>query len=109
MRQPHSVSADDGDAAVTRTPNSALICEDLAGRLGLKKQHVQRYAATRSAGVSLEHRQAGADALGVTIHEQVTLSVIVGDQDADSGEPFSAYSTPCRTRPFGVLRLRASR
>ena len=45
----------------------------LAKRLGLKKQQVQRYEATRYAGVSLERLQAVADALGVTIHEQIVL------------------------------------
>jgi ribosome-binding protein aMBF1 (putative translation factor) len=45
----------------------------LAERLGLKKQQVQRYEATRYAGVSLERLQAVADALGVKIREQVFL------------------------------------
>lgn len=78
------------DALIRARAAARLSQEDLAGRLGLKKQQVQRYEATRYAGVSLERIQAVADALGVTIHEQVTLSVIVGDQDADSGEPVSA-------------------
>jgi transcriptional regulator with XRE-family HTH domain len=43
----------------------------LAQRLGLKKQQVQRYEATRYAGVSLERVQQVADALGVKIREQV--------------------------------------
>jgi ribosome-binding protein aMBF1 (putative translation factor) len=50
----------------------------LAKRLGLKKQQVQRYEATRYAGVSLERLQAVADALGVTIHEQVVLPTAAG-------------------------------
>ncbi len=44
---------------------------DLAARLGLKKQQVQRYEATRYAGVSLDRIQAVATALGLTIREQV--------------------------------------
>jgi ribosome-binding protein aMBF1 (putative translation factor) len=45
----------------------------LAERLGLKEQQVQRYEATQYAGVSLERIQEVAEALGVTIHEQVIL------------------------------------
>jgi hypothetical protein len=45
----------------------------LAERLGLKVQQVQRYEATHYAGVSLDRIQEVAEALGVTIHEQVIL------------------------------------
>ena len=47
--------------------------KELAGRLSLKEQQIQRYEATRYAGVSLERIQAVADALGATIHERVVL------------------------------------
>src|SRR5439155_18397183 len=58
-----------------------LTQEELAGRLGLKKQQIQRYEATHYAGVSLERIQAVADALGVTIREQVLLPVAAGAPD----------------------------
>ena len=54
---------------------AGLSQEALAQRLGLKKQQVQRYEATRYAGVSLERVQQVADALGVKIREQVLLPV----------------------------------
>jgi ribosome-binding protein aMBF1 (putative translation factor) len=47
----------------------------LAERLGLKKQQIQRYEATRYARVGIERLQAVADALGVKIREQVILPV----------------------------------
>ena len=47
--------------------------KELAKRLGLKEQQIQRYEATRYAGVSLERVQAVADALGVQLHERVVL------------------------------------
>lgn len=50
-----------------------LTQKGLAERLGLKEQQVQRYEATQYAGVSLERIQAVAEALGVTIREQVIL------------------------------------
>ena len=56
---------------------AGLTQKELARRLGLKEQQIQRYEATRYAGVSLERLQAVADALGVTIHERVTLPSMV--------------------------------
>jgi DNA-binding XRE family transcriptional regulator len=50
-----------------------LTQKDLAARLGLKEQQVQRYEATRYGGVSLGRVQAVADALGLQIREQVIL------------------------------------
>ncbi|HET7771524.1 MAG TPA: helix-turn-helix transcriptional regulator [Chloroflexota bacterium] len=47
--------------------------KELADRLNLKEQQIQRYEATRYAGVSLERFQEVADALGATIHERVVL------------------------------------
>ncbi len=78
------------DALIRARTAARLSQEDLASRLGLKKQQVQRYEATRYAGVSLDRIQAIADALGMTIREQVTLSGISGDQEAASEEPVSA-------------------
>ena len=59
---------------------AGLSQEALAQRLGLKKQQVQRYEATRYAGVSLERVQQVADALGVKIREQVLLPVAQADR-----------------------------
>ena len=54
---------------------AGLTQKDLAARLGLKEQQVQRYEATRYAGVSLDRIQAVVEALGATIREQVLLPV----------------------------------
>jgi len=47
--------------------------KELAERLGLKEQQIQRYEATRYAGVSLDRIRAVAQALGVKIQERVIL------------------------------------
>ena len=52
---------------------AGLTQRQLADRLRLKEQQLQRYEATRYAGVSLERVQEVADALGVQIREVVTL------------------------------------
>lgn len=52
---------------------AGLLQKDLAARLGLKEQQIQRYESTRYAGVSLERIQAVADALGLQIYERLTL------------------------------------
>lgn len=52
-----------------------LTQKQLAERLGLKEQQVQRYEATRYSGVTLERLQAVVDALGVQVREQVILPV----------------------------------
>ena len=62
---------------------------DLAARLGLKKQQVQRYEATRYAGVSLQRIQAVASALGLTIRERV-LFPANSEQGTGAGEVVSA-------------------
>lgn len=58
---------------------AGLTQKELAARLGLREQQVQRYEATRYAGVSLERIQVVADALGVTIRERVTLPTAGGE------------------------------
>lgn len=50
-----------------------LTQRELAERLGLKEQQIQRYEATRYAGVSLERIDAVAEALGAKIREKVIL------------------------------------
>lgn len=52
---------------------AGLSQKELARRLGLKEQQVQRYEARRYAGASLQRVQAVADALGVRLHERVLL------------------------------------
>jgi ribosome-binding protein aMBF1 (putative translation factor) len=66
---------------------AGLSQRELARRLGLKEQQVQRYEARRYAGASLERIQAVADALGVEIHERVLLpSTAAGSApDSDTG------------------------
>ena len=61
------------DALIRARIAAGLTQKELATRLGLKEQQIQRYEATRYAGVSLERVQAVAEALGVKIHERVIL------------------------------------
>jgi ribosome-binding protein aMBF1 (putative translation factor) len=61
------------DALIRARAASGLSQAALAERLGLKKQQIQRYEATRYARVGIERLQAVADALGVRIREQVIL------------------------------------
>jgi ribosome-binding protein aMBF1 (putative translation factor) len=75
------------EALIRARTAAGLTQEALAKRLGLKKQQVQRYEATRYAGVSLERLQTIADALGVKIREHVVLPVGVRENDADAGRP----------------------
>ena len=78
-------------AALIRARAAARLSQaDLAARLGLKKQQVQRYEATRYAGVSLERIQAVAEALGLTIREQVIFSMIADEHETIPGEVASA-------------------
>lgn len=60
--------------ALIRTRIAAgLTQKQLAERLGLKEQQIQRYEATRYSGANLERVQAVADALGARIHQRVSL------------------------------------
>lgn len=52
---------------------SRVTQKELARRLGLKEQQIQRYEATRYGGVSLDRIRQVAEALGVTIREYVTI------------------------------------
>jgi ribosome-binding protein aMBF1 (putative translation factor) len=58
---------------------TGLTQKQLAARLGLKEQQVQRYEATRYRGVSLDRVQEVADALGVQIQERVILPSANGE------------------------------
>lgn len=78
------------DALIRARTAARLSQADLAARLGLKKQQVQRYEATRYAGVSLERIQAVADALGLTIREQVMFSAHPDEHETETGTVASA-------------------
>lgn len=52
---------------------AGLTQKELARRLGMREQQVQRYEATRYAGASLARLQAVADALGVEMRERLVL------------------------------------
>jgi ribosome-binding protein aMBF1 (putative translation factor) len=57
---------------------AGLTQKELARRLGLREQQVQRYEATRYAGASLARLQAVADALGVQTQGRVVLRTASG-------------------------------
>jgi len=65
--------ADLPEALIRARIAAGLTQKELAARLGLKEQQIQRYEATRYAGVSLDRVQAVAEALGVKIRERVIL------------------------------------
>jgi ribosome-binding protein aMBF1 (putative translation factor) len=66
------------DALIRARIAAGLSQRDLARRLGMKEQQIQRYEATRYAGATLERVQAVADALGVQLHERVVLPTANG-------------------------------
>ncbi|MDO8689838.1 MAG: helix-turn-helix transcriptional regulator [Dehalococcoidia bacterium] len=67
---------------------SRLTQKELAARLGLKEQQIQRYEATRYAGVSLDRIDEIATALGLIIKERVVLPSAAGeDQLGQPGSP----------------------
>lgn len=78
------------DALIRARTAARLSQQDLATRLGLKKQQVQRYEATRYAGVSLDRIQDVADALGLSIREQVWFPISPDGHTPDPGAPLSA-------------------
>lgn len=69
------------EALIRARTASGLSQAALAERLGLKKQQIQRYEATRYARVGIERLQAVAEALGVKIREQVILPTTVEPPD----------------------------
>lgn len=54
---------------------AGLTQRQLADRLGLPEQQIQRYEATMYSGVSLDRLQEVADALELEIEERVTYSI----------------------------------
>jgi hypothetical protein len=53
---------------------AGLTQQQLAGRLGLQEQQIQRYEATLYTGVGLDRLQDVADAVGLEIEETVTYA-----------------------------------
>ncbi len=78
------------DALIQARTAARLSQQELATRLGLKKQQVQRYEATRYAGVSLNRIQSVAEALGLTIREQVIFPTTSETPSPQPTEPLSA-------------------
>ena len=62
-----------GDALVKARIIRKLTHKALAERMDLAEQQIQRYEATRYAGVSIERVQAVADALNLRVNEVFTL------------------------------------
>lgn len=70
----HSQSFDDLPANLIKARiATGLSQKDLAERLGLKEQQVQKYEATDYTSASLERVGAVIKALGVTVKEEVSL------------------------------------
>lgn len=59
---------------------AGLTQKELAARLGLKEQQIQRYEATRYAGASLGRIQAVAEALGIRARGQIILPTAAGTE-----------------------------
>ena len=64
------------DALIRARIASGLTQNELAARVGLKEQQIQRYEATRYAGVSLDRIHEVASALGLSITERVLIGAI---------------------------------
>jgi DNA-binding Xre family transcriptional regulator len=62
-----------GEALIKARIARNLTHKALADRMDLAEQQIQRYEATRYAGVAIERLQAVADALKLRINEVVTL------------------------------------
>ncbi|MGI8424149.1 MAG: helix-turn-helix domain-containing protein [Chloroflexota bacterium] len=84
---------------------AGLTQKDLAKRLGMREQQVQRYEATRYGGVGLTRLQAVADALGVHIHERVILPTAATMPSEAAGSP--AVAPPVETTPDTPVEAQA--
>lgn len=62
------------EALIKARISAGLSQKDLAERLGLKEQQVQRYEATDYTSASLERVRAVIRALGVTVREEVSIA-----------------------------------
>lgn len=88
------------DALIQARIAAGLSQKDLAARLGLREQQVQRHEARRYAGASLERVQAVADSLGMQIHERVVLPTAHRDSvvaPVDSSSRSGSYSGSATT------------
>ncbi len=72
---------------------AGLSQKELARRLGLKEQQIQRYEARRYAGASLDRVQKVADALGMQIHERVVLPTGPSSSAEPGGEEAPTTTT----------------
>ena len=72
---------------------AGLSQKELARRLGLKEQQIQRYEARRYAGASLDRVQAVADALGMQIYERVVLPTGPSGSAESGGEEAPTTTT----------------
>ncbi|MEJ7652877.1 MAG: helix-turn-helix transcriptional regulator [Chloroflexia bacterium] len=70
------------DALIRARIAAGLTQRELAKRLGIKEQQVQRYEATRYAGASMERIQRVAEALGAKIQARVVLPT-APEEDAE--------------------------
>lgn len=76
------MSLDALPAALIRARIAAgLTQRDLADRLGLKEQQIQRYEATNYATANMQRLGQVIDALGIEVHERVSLPGRSADPD----------------------------
>ena len=71
------------DALIQARIAAGLTQKELARRLGLREQQIQRYEATRYAGAAFRRIQEVANAMGLRISERVELRQI-GNEQQDS-------------------------
>ncbi len=82
------------EALIRARTAAGLTQKELARRLGLKEQQIQRYEATRYAGANLTRIQAVVEALGVHIHERVVMPTA-----ASRVETARTYAAPLTDEP----------
>ena len=70
------------DALIRARIAAGLTQKELAARLGLKEQQIQRYEATRYAGVSLDRIHEVASSLGLRITGRVLIPAVAKGDDS---------------------------
>lgn len=85
------------EALIQARKAAGLTQKELAERLGLKEQQIQRYEATRYAGANLTRIQAVVEALGVRIHERVVMPTAASR--VETARRYSTHSTPTSQAP----------
>jgi transcriptional regulator with XRE-family HTH domain len=68
------------DALIRGRLAAGLTRRELAERIGVREQQIQRYEATRYAAVRLERAQTIVDAIGLTVEERATFPAGGRDQ-----------------------------